>query len=145
DRRAGANVDDAADEAVGRDHRAEPWDVVAPAAIDRERPDPAAPLAPDDLAGERRERELLLQAQETTQSLVLHVGVVHPQRPHPQLLYFFAQAVVLGAHVLPVEIGGPEPESGPARAGEPGLERRGDHRQEIARGCAVSTRLEREE
>src|SRR5262249_50036438 len=143
DRRARTHVDDSADEAVGRDHRAQAWDVVAAAAIYRERPDPAAPLAPDDLAGERRERELFLQAEETAQALVLDIGVVDAQRADPQLLHFLAQPVVLGAHVLPVEVGGPEAERRAARAGKPGLDRRSHHREGVASSRAVAARLER--
>src|SRR5207248_11793530 len=61
DGRAAPHLEDAADQAFGRDHRGETRDVVAAAAIDRERAHPAAPLARDDLRADGLERQPLLE------------------------------------------------------------------------------------
>src|SRR5207244_11864137 len=64
---------------------------------------------------------------------------------NPKLLHFLTQAPVLGAHVLPVEIGRPETKGGAARLREPGLDGGGDDREDVAGHLAVPAHLEREE
>src|ERR1041384_1660401 len=85
-RRAAPPPHHAADQAVGRDDGGEPRDVVAAAAVHGERADPAAPLARDDLGAHRRQREALLEAEETAQPVVLHRRLGDLERLDAQLL-----------------------------------------------------------
>src|SRR5881396_3860035 len=103
------------------------------------------PIARDDLPGQRRERQPLLERQQVAQAAVLVLGLAHAERLDAQLLVLVAQPVVLGANVLPVTIGVPHPEGRAVRPGDPCLHRRGHQRQQVAGGGAVAAGLEREE
>src|SRR5437762_12802772 len=81
--------------------------VVAAAAIHGERAHPAAPVAGDDLARDGRERQPLLEREQAPEAAILVVGLADQQPLDAQLLVLLAQAQVLGADVLPVEVGLP--------------------------------------
>src|SRR5438128_544465 len=81
----------------------------------------------------------------TTPPAILVVGLDDPKSLDPKLLHLLAQPPVLGAHVLPVEVGRPETEGGAARLREPGLDGGGDDREDVAGHRAVPPHLEREE
>src|SRR5207245_10930519 len=135
----------ATDGASGRDPARRPRDVAASTPVDGERPDPAAPLTSDDLSRQGRQRQVLLEGQQPAQSAILVVGLDDAKPLNPKLLHFLTQAPVLGAHVLPVEIGRPETKGGAARLREPGLDGGGDDREDVAGHLAVPAHLEREE
>src|SRR5207245_2387308 len=75
----------------------------------------------------------------------LLVGLVHTQRVHAQALDLLAQASVLRAHVLPVEVRGPQPEGAAMDLVEADLHGGGDESDGVGGAQTVATSLQREE
>src|SRR5256884_8493012 len=61
------------------------------------------------------------------------------------LLDLGAELVVLGADILPVEVGRPDADGRAVHLGEDGLQRRGDEPDELPRRRALTARLQGEE